>query len=133
MRPGGNAPAGYDYTPNTVQLDQAVIYVERLPDTVQNDHIDWGFRFATMYGVDYRYTTAYGLFSEQLLNNKQRLRHRLPDVRLTTFISRVMLGLDIRIGRFISIPDIEAQLAPNNYTYVHSLTYTFRQFHQHRA
>jgi hypothetical protein len=24
-----------------------------------------------------------------------------------------MLGLDIRLGRFISIPDVEAQLAPN--------------------
>jgi hypothetical protein len=26
----------------------------------------------------------------------------------------VMQGFDVRIGRFISIPDIEAQLAPNN-------------------
>ena len=26
----------------------------------------------------------------------------------------VMQGQDIRLGRFISIPDIEAQLAPNN-------------------
>jgi hypothetical protein len=33
--------------------------------------------------------------------------------------------MDIRIGRYISLPDIEAQLAPNNYTYSHSLTYTF--------
>jgi hypothetical protein len=40
----------------------------------------------------------------------------------------VMQGLDVRIGRFISIPDIEAQLAPNNYTYVHSLTYTYDNF-----
>ncbi len=40
----------------------------------------------------------------------------------------VMQGLDVRIGRFISIPDIEAQLAPNNYTYVHSLTYTFDNY-----
>jgi hypothetical protein len=24
-----NAPVGYDYTPNTVQLDQAVVYIER--------------------------------------------------------------------------------------------------------
>jgi hypothetical protein len=31
----------------------------------------------------------------------------------------------IRVGRYISIPDIEAQLAPNNYTYSHSLLYTF--------
>src|SRR5579872_5556105 len=36
---GGNAPAAYDYNPNTVQLDQAVVYIERLPDTVQKDHV----------------------------------------------------------------------------------------------
>ncbi len=46
VRPGGNAPAAYDYTPNTVQLDQAVVYVERLADTVQNDHFDWGYHCA---------------------------------------------------------------------------------------
>jgi hypothetical protein len=40
----------------------------------------------------------------------------------------VMQGFNVRIGRFISIPDIEAQLAPNNYTYVHSLTYTYDNF-----
>jgi len=34
-------------------------------------------------------------------------------------------GTDVRIGRYISLPDIEAQLAPNNYTYTHSLTYTY--------
>ena len=33
--------------------------------------------------------------------------------------------MDVRIGRYISLPDIEAQLAPNNYTYSHSLTYTY--------
>jgi hypothetical protein len=38
------------------------------------------------------------------------------------------LGLNVRVGRFVSIPDIEAQLAPNNYTYVHSLTYTYDNF-----
>src|SRR6202790_782716 len=31
----GNAPAAYSYNPNTGQLDQAVLYIERLPDTVQ--------------------------------------------------------------------------------------------------
>jgi hypothetical protein len=36
--------------------------------------------------------------------------------------------LNVRIGRFISIPDIEAQLAPNNYSYVHSLTYTWDNY-----
>jgi Putative beta-barrel porin-2, OmpL-like. bbp2 len=127
VRPGGNAPAAYDYTPNTIQLDQAVLYVERLADTVQNDHFDWGFRVAALYGVDYRYTTAYGLFSNQLLNKNSVYGFDLPMVYADLYFP-VMHGLDIRLGRFISIPDIEAQLAPNNYTYVHSLTYTFDNY-----
>jgi hypothetical protein len=39
-----------------------------------------------------------------------------------------MQGFNLRIGRFISVPDIEAQLAPNNYTYVHSLTYSWDNY-----
>ena len=57
-RPGGNFPISYTYTPNTVQLDQAVLYFERLPDTVQTDHIDWGFRLSGIYGENYRYTQS---------------------------------------------------------------------------
>jgi hypothetical protein len=34
VKPGGNWPAAYSFTPNTVQLDQAVVYFERVPDTV---------------------------------------------------------------------------------------------------
>ena len=41
--------------------DQQVLYIERLPDTVQTDHIDWGFRIAQLYGQDYRYTTIKGI------------------------------------------------------------------------
>jgi len=44
------------------------------------------------------------------------------------FIPQVMEGLLLRLGRFISIPDIEAQLAPNNYMYSHSMTYTFDNY-----
>ena len=103
------------------------VYVERLADTTQNDHFDWGFRFSALYGVDYRYTTAYGLFSYQLLNHNNVNGYDFPMV-YTDLYFPVMQGMDVRIGRFISIPDIEAQLAPNNYTYVHSLTYTFDNY-----
>jgi Putative beta-barrel porin-2, OmpL-like. bbp2 len=127
VRPAGNAPIGYDYTPNTIQLDQAVVYVERLPDTVQNTHFDWGFRLSALYGVDYRYTTAYGLFSYQLLNHNSVYGYDFPMVYADLYFP-VLQGMNVRIGRFISIPDIEAQLAPNNYTYVHSLTYTFDNY-----
>jgi hypothetical protein len=37
----------------------------------------------------------------------------------------VAKGMNVRIGRYISLPDIEAQLAPNNYSYSHSILYTF--------
>jgi hypothetical protein len=125
---GGNAPAAYDYNPNTVQLDQAVVYFERLPDTVQKDHWDWGFRIAPIYGENYRYTTAYGLFSNQFLKNNQNNGFDIPMAYGELFIPQVMDGLMLRLGRYISIPDIEAQLAPNNYMYTHSMTYTFDNY-----
>jgi len=125
---GGNAPAAYDYNPNTVQLDQAVVYIERLPDTVQKDHVDWGFRVAPIYGENYRYTTAFGLFSSQLLNQNANNGFDIPMAYGEVFIPQVMEGLMLRFGRYISIPDIEAQLAPNNYMYTHSMTYTFDNY-----
>jgi hypothetical protein len=125
---GGNAPAAYDYNPNTVQLDQAVLYIERLPDTVQKDHIDWGFRLAPIYGENYRYTTAYGLWSYQLLNQNKNYGYDLPMAYGEVFIPQIAEGLMVRFGRYISIPDIEAQLAPNNYMYTHSMTYTFDNY-----
>ncbi len=123
QKPGGNAPIAYAYTPNTVQLDQAVVYLERVPDTVQTDHIDWGFRLSAIYGENYRYTTAYGLASEQLLKHNNVNGYDFPMVYTELYIPQVFNGLLIRAGRFISLPDIEAQLAPNNYMYTHSLTY----------
>jgi hypothetical protein len=125
---GGNAPAAYDYNPNRIQLDQAVIYVERTPDTVQKDHMDWGFRASAIYGVDYRYTTSYGLASYQLLKDNKSNGYDFPMIYGELYVPNVMAGLLIRVGRYISIPDIEAQLAPNNYMYSHSMTYTFDNY-----
>jgi Putative beta-barrel porin-2, OmpL-like. bbp2 len=125
---GGNSPAAYDYNPNTVQLDQAVLYIERLPDTVQKDHVDWGFRLAPIFGENYRYTTAYGLWSYQLLNQNKNYGYDMPMAYGEVFIPQIAEGLMVRVGRYISIPDIEAQLAPNNYMYTHSMTYTFDNY-----
>ncbi len=123
QRPAGNAPIAYAYTPNTAQLDQAVIYLDRFPDTVQTDHIDWGLRLSAMYGENYRYTTAYGLASYQLLKHNNINGYDFPMVYGELYIPQIFQGMMIRAGRYISLPDIEAQLAPNNYMYTHSLTY----------
>ncbi len=123
QKPAGNAPIAYAYTPNTIQLDQAVVYIERVPDTVQTDHIDWGFRLSGLYGENYRYTTAYGVASYQLLKRNDVNGYDFPMVYAEVFIPGFFHGINIRVGRYISLPDIEAQLAPNNYMYTHSLTY----------
>jgi hypothetical protein len=125
---GGNAPAAYDYWPNHLQLDQAVVYFERLPDTVQTDHVDWGFRASAIYGENYRYTTAFGLASYQLVGHNLDMGYDFPMVYGELYVPQIAEGMLIRAGRFISVPDIEAQLAPNNYMYSHSLTYTYDNY-----
>src|SRR5580704_17385598 len=128
VRPGGNSPIAYNYTPNTIELDQFVLYVDRLPDTVQTDHVDWGMRMSLIYGENYRYTTAYGIASYQFLKNNQVNGYDFPMMYGELYFPQVMKGLMVRVGRYISLPDIEAQLAPNNYMYTHSLTYAYDNY-----
>jgi hypothetical protein len=128
QRPAGNAPIGYAYTPNTIQLDQTTVYIERTPDTVQTDHVDWGFRLSGIYGENYRYTTSYGIASYQLLKHNNINGYDFPMVYGEVFFPQVAEGLMIRFGRYISLPDIEAQLSPNNYMYTHSLTYNYDNY-----
>ncbi len=122
-------PEAYAERGNSPELDQEVLYIERQPDTVQTDHVDWGFRLSALYGLDYRFTTAKGYFSHQLLGKNQENGFDLPMAYFDLYVP-VAQGMDIRIGRYISLPDIEAQLAPNNYTYSHSLLYTFDAYTQ---
>jgi putative OmpL-like beta-barrel porin-2/carboxypeptidase family protein len=129
--PYANAPASYNQIPNSVQLDQATFYIERDPDTVQKDHFDWGFRLTSLYGLDYRFTTSNGVLSNQLLHTNangsigNKYGYDPVMAYVDFYFPHVAQGLDLRIGRYVSLPDIEAQLAPNNYTYTHSLLYTY--------
>ncbi len=76
---GGNAPAAYDYNPNTVQLDQAVLYIERLPDTVQKDHVDWGFRLAPIYRRELSLHHGIRAVEQSASEPQRELRLRHPD------------------------------------------------------
>ena len=67
-----NMPTSYWIAPDSVMLNQALFRVEREVDTVQTDHIDFGFRATVMYGYDYRYMTAGGWFDSQLHKRNQR-------------------------------------------------------------
>jgi hypothetical protein len=120
-----NFPSAYDEFPNTIVLDQLALYTERLADTTQTDHFDWGFRIANLYGQDYRFTTSHGLLSQQLLVKNSQYGYDPVMFYVDLYFPKLGKGADLRIGRYISLPDIEAQLAPNNYTYSHSILYTF--------
>ena len=84
---------------------------------------------SALYGLDYRFTTAKGILSQQLLSRNQENGFDVPMAYFDLYVPQVAKGMDIRVGRYISLPDIEAQLAPNNYTYSHSLLYHLRLLH----
>lgn len=120
-----NAPSAYDVFPNTVVLDQLALYTERLADTTQTDHFDWGFRITNLYGQDYRYTTSHGILSQQLLVKNAQYGYDPVMFYIDLYLPKLGQGADLRFGRYVSLPDIEAQLAPNNYSYSHSILYTY--------
>ena len=93
-----NLPTAYWIVPNTLQLDQAVIKFEREVDWVQTDHIDWGFRSVNLYGIDYRYTTAGGWFSQQLLYHNNLYGYDPVELYGELYIPRIFEGMVIRVG-----------------------------------
>ncbi|RBL89939.1 outer membrane beta-barrel protein [Chitinophaga flava] len=119
-----NAPTSYNLVPNSVVLDQLILRIERQPNTVQREHADWGFVVDNIYGTDYRYTLAKGIFSDQLLQKNNLYGYDPTQVYAMLYLPRVAEGLLIKVGRFISPADIEAQWAPDNYLYSHSLMFT---------
>ncbi len=123
-----NYPETNDIYSNRVELGQAVLYYERLPDSVQRDHVDWGFHLSGLYGTDYRSTTNKGYLSSQLLDHDRQYGFDPVLEYVDVYVPRVAKGMNLRVGRFISIPGIEAQLTPNNYTFSHSLLYSVDPF-----
>jgi Putative beta-barrel porin-2, OmpL-like. bbp2 len=123
-----NVPLSYAIVPNSFQLDQAVLRIERQPNTVQTDHFDWGFRISNVYGIDYRYITAKGWFSNQYFKKNNLYGYDNPETYVMLYFPKVAEGMVVTVGRFISPPDIEAQLATNNYLFTHSVMFTYDPF-----
>ena len=123
-----NAPEANDVYSNRFELNQLVLYAERLPDSVQRDHIDWGYHITALYGTDYRFTMAKGYWSGPWVNDHREYGFDPTLEYVDVYIPQVAQGMNIRLGRFISVPGIEAQLAPNNYIFSHSLLYAIDPF-----
>lgn len=123
-----NSPVANDAYSNRLELNQAVLYVERLPDSVQRDHVDIGYHLTAFYGTDYRYTTDKGYLSSQLIAHNHQYGFDPIFEYVDIYFPHVAKGMNVRAGRYISIPGIEAQLAPNNYVFSHSLLYSIDPF-----
>ena len=104
--------------------------VERQLDTVQTESMDWGFRLSNLYGIDYRFTTMQGVFSNQLLGENKLYGYDPVEAYGQLYFPAVAAGMVLTVGRYISPPDIEAQLAPQNYLVTHSVMFTFDAYTQ---
>ncbi len=120
-----NAPESYALASNYGQLDQAILRIERILDTVQRDHIDWGFRISNLYGTDYRYTAGKGYLDGQLLRHNRLYGYDPVEMFAQIYFPHLAQGVVIKAGRYFSPADIEAQLSPQNYMYTHSIMFTF--------
>jgi hypothetical protein len=125
-----NSPFSYWLVPNSVQLDQFLFRVERQVDSVQTDHVDIGFRSSLLCGIDYRYMTAGGWTSGQLLRHNNLYGYDFTEQYIDIYIPNIAQGMITRIGRWIACPDIETQFAPDNYMGSHSLLFTFDTYTQ---
>ena len=125
-----NTPDAYWIVPNSYQLDQLLVKFEREVDSVQTDHWDWGFRAVSLYGIDYRYTTAGGWFSDQLLKHNSLYGWDPVELYMELYIPNIFDGFSMRVGRWIACPDIETQYAPDNYMGSHSLLFTYDTYTQ---
>lgn len=125
-----NSPFSYWLAANRVELDQLVFRVERQLDSVQMDHIDVGFRSSVLYGIDYRYMTAGGWTSYQLLEHNYLYGYDFTEQYIDVYTPWVAQGMIVRVGRWIACPDIETQFAPDNYMGSHSLLFTYDTYTQ---
>ena len=123
-----NEPEANDAYSNRLEMNQFVLYAERLPESVQRDHLDWGYHLTALVGTDYRFTMGKGYFSGQLLSDHRQYGFDPALEYVDLYFPEVADGLNLRLGRFISVPGIEAQLAPNNYIFSHSLLYAIDPF-----
>jgi hypothetical protein len=126
-----NGISGYWVQTNRFNLDQLVFRLERNLDSVQQEHIDYGYRITALYGMDYRFMAATGWGSDTELQVHNLLYGWDPtEVYFDVYFPGIANGMIFRVGRWIACPDIETQFAPDNYLATHSILFTFDTYTQ---
>jgi hypothetical protein len=125
-----NLPIGFAIVPNQLELDQAVIALEKPLNTIQHESVDFGFKVTNLAGIDYRYTTMAGVLSQQLVNNNNLYGYDLPEFYINAYLPSIAKGTVVTLGRYQSPGDIEMVLAPQNFLFTHSINYLSSAFTQ---
>ena len=123
-----NVPLAYTIVPNKIVLDQFVLRAERSPNTVQTQHVDFGFHLSNILGIDYRYTISQGIFSGQIYQDNNLYGDDPIEFNGQIYIPNIAEGMLITIGRYFSPADVESIFAPISNFLTHSLTTTYNSY-----
>lgn len=123
-----NSPIGFQIVPNALELSELSFTLEKPIDYHLQTTYELGFKVTSLYGIDARFTTMDGIFSNQLYNRNALYPFDLPEANLQLYLPSIGQGSIITVGRFLTPGDIEMPIASMNYLVSHSLTYTYSMF-----
>jgi len=121
-----NLPMGFNDLPNQFAIQQNWIRFERSVVTSDTTEPTFGFRTDWILpGIDYRYTVARGLFSDQLTaDHGQPNTYGIDPIQFygEAYFPTIAQGMDIKVGRFFALYGIETVDAISNFLLSHSYT-----------
>ena len=107
---------------NEPMLNQAVITGERILDPNATG-FDWGLKIQFMYGSDSRYIHSVGMMD---LTTDDRIQPDFPEVYANFHLPIITAGgLDLKIGKFVTLEGAETIDPRANVFYSHSYIFNF--------
>ena len=113
----------FDDRSNEPLLNQAVITFERALDPKATG-FDWGFKAQVMYGTDARFIHSMGLLDKALKTKYQQLDVVEAYLNLH-FAALTSGGVDVKIGKFVTLEGAETIDPRANIFYSHSYIFNF--------
>ena len=113
----------FDDRSNEPMLNQAVITLERTLDPKATG-FDWGFKAQVMYGTDARFIHSQGLLDKALKTNYQQLDVVEAYLNLH-FPVLTSGGVDVKIGKFVTLEGAETIDPRSNIFYSHSYIFNY--------
>ncbi len=132
--PTNNLPMGFNYLGNQFAVQQNWLRIDRPVVATGTTEPTFGFRSDWILpGIDYRFTIARSLFSNQLTaNDGQPNTYGIDPVQFygEAYFPTIGRGLDVKIGRMFCQYGAETIDAPSNILASHSYAFIYDPFTQ---